>query len=169
VTQVRCKVYSEVEGREKLLAPKIDSLWKHAGRRRVLTSIGTVKKGHHFFLTTNQHVRNERVYFTRVGDTIAERVAQGAAQERQHKLVQFHLVYWILSQSHPMTDFEAFRELFVQLAVPMCPKKHWSASSGWDMADSMAAILANHTKKILAEARFYAISANEVTTVDHES
>jgi hypothetical protein len=30
VTQVRCKVCSEVEGREKLLAPKIDSLWKHA-------------------------------------------------------------------------------------------------------------------------------------------
>jgi hypothetical protein len=68
-----------------------------------------------------------------------------------------------------MTDFEAFRELFVQLAVPMCPKKHWSASSGWDMADSMAAILANHTKKILAEARFYAISTDEVTIVDHES
>jgi hypothetical protein len=31
VTQVRCKVCSEVEGHEKLLAPKIDSLWKHVG------------------------------------------------------------------------------------------------------------------------------------------
>jgi hypothetical protein len=29
--QVHCKVCSEVEGREKLLAPKIDSLLKHAG------------------------------------------------------------------------------------------------------------------------------------------
>ena len=37
------------------------------------------------------------------------------------------------------------------------------------MADSMAAVLANHTKKILTETRFYAISANEVTIVDHES
>jgi hypothetical protein len=68
-----------------------------------------------------------------------------------------------------MTDIEACRELFVQLTVPMCPRKHWSASSGWNMADSMAAILANHTKKVLAEARFYAIPADEVTTVDNES
>jgi hypothetical protein len=27
----------------------------------------------------------------------------------------------------------------------------------------------DHTKKILAEARFYAISTDEVTTIDHES
>jgi hypothetical protein len=82
VTQVRCTVCSKVEGCEKLLAPKIDSLWKHAGRRRALTSIGTVKQGDHHFLTTNQHVRNECIYFSRVGDTIAQRVAQGAIQER---------------------------------------------------------------------------------------
>jgi hypothetical protein len=69
----------EVEEREKLLAPKIDSLWKHAGRRRALTSIGTVKKGDYFFFMTNQHVQNERVYLARVGDTIAQRVAQGSA------------------------------------------------------------------------------------------
>jgi hypothetical protein len=169
VTQVKCKVCSEVEGREKLLAPKIDSLWKHAGRRRALTSIGTVKKGDHYFLTTNQHVRNERVYFSRIGDTIAQRVAQGAVQEKKHKLVQFRLLFWILSQGRPMSDFEASRELLLQLSVPYCPKKHWSPSSGWEMADSMSVILADHTKKILAEARFYAISADEVTTVDHES
>jgi hypothetical protein len=71
ITQVRCKVCYEVEGREKLLVPKIDSLWKHAGRRRALTSIGTMKKEDHYFLTTNQHVRNEHVYFSHLEDTIA--------------------------------------------------------------------------------------------------
>jgi hypothetical protein len=30
ISQVRCKVYSFVEHGEKLLVPKIDSLWKHA-------------------------------------------------------------------------------------------------------------------------------------------
>jgi hypothetical protein len=147
VTQVRCKVCSEVEGREKLLAPKIDSLWKHAGWRRALTSISTVKQGDHYFLTTNQHVRNERVYFSRVRDTIAQRVAQGTIQERQHKLVQFQLLFWILSQGKPMSDFEACRELFMQLSVPHCPRKHWSASSGWDMADNMSEVLSIHKKK----------------------
>jgi hypothetical protein len=169
VTQVRCKVCSEVEGREKLLVPKIDSFWKHVGKRRALTSIGTVKQGDHYFLTTNQHVRNERVYFSRVGDTIAQRVVQGAIQEHQHKLVQFRLLFWILSQGKPMSNYEACHELFMQLSVPNCSRKHWSASSGWDMADSMSEVLSIHTKKILTEARFYAISADEVTTIDYES
>ena len=37
------------------------------------------------------------------------------------------------------------------------------------MADNMSVILANHMKKILFEARFYAISVDKVTTVDQES
>ena len=37
------------------------------------------------------------------------------------------------------------------------------------MADSMAVILANHTKKILVEAMFYAISIDEVTTINNKS
>jgi hypothetical protein len=68
-----------------------------------------------------------------------------------------------------MSDFKASQELFLQLSVPNYPKKHWSASSGWEMADSMSVILADHTKKIPAKARFYAISADEVTAIDHES
>jgi hypothetical protein len=68
-----------------------------------------------------------------------------------------------------MSDYEACREFFMQLSILNCPRKHWSASLGWDMADSMSKVLSIHTKKILAKARFYAISADEVTTVDHES
>jgi hypothetical protein len=37
------------------------------------------------------------------------------------------------------------------------------------MANNMSVIFGNHMKKILSEARFNAISADEVTTVDHES
>jgi hypothetical protein len=37
------------------------------------------------------------------------------------------------------------------------------------MADSMSVVLANYTKKVISQARYFAISANEVTTVDHES
>jgi hypothetical protein len=169
VTQVRCRICSEVEGREKLLAPKIDGLWKHAGRRRALTNFGGVKKGEHYFLATNQHVKNEKRYFARVGETIAVQFAHGAVKERKRKLVQFRLLFWILSQGRPMSDFEDSRELFQQLQVPDCPRKHWSAFAGWDMAESMSVVLANHTKKVISQARFFAISADEVTTIDHES
>jgi hypothetical protein len=68
-----------------------------------------------------------------------------------------------------MTNYEDCRELFMQLFVPYCPRKHWSASSGWQMADNMNEVLSTHTKKVLAEARFYSVSADEVTIVDHES
>lgn len=44
-----------------------------------------------------------------------------------------------------------------------------SANLDWEMADSKSEVLSTHTKKVLAEAKFYAISMDEVTTVDYES
>jgi hypothetical protein len=61
VTQVRCKICSEVEHREKLLVPKINNLYNHVGRRRALVDIGKVKRGEFYYLGTNQHVKNERI------------------------------------------------------------------------------------------------------------
>jgi hypothetical protein len=40
IIQVRCKICSDIEGREKLLVPKIDSLYKHAGRKKALVDMG---------------------------------------------------------------------------------------------------------------------------------
>jgi hypothetical protein len=37
------------------------------------------------------------------------------------------------------------------------------------MTDNMSEVLSTHTKKVMAEARFYSVSADELTTVDHES
>jgi hypothetical protein len=45
MSQVHCKVCSHVEGQEKLLVAKIDSLWKHTRRRKALTTFGQEKKG----------------------------------------------------------------------------------------------------------------------------
>jgi hypothetical protein len=59
VSQVRCKVCSFVERREKLLVPKIDSLWKHARRRKALCDTMKVKKGEYYYLGHNQHIKNE--------------------------------------------------------------------------------------------------------------
>jgi hypothetical protein len=67
VAQVKCRICSDVEGREKLLVPKIDGLWKHAGRRRALANFGNMKKGDFYFTSTNQHVKNEKIYFARGG------------------------------------------------------------------------------------------------------
>jgi hypothetical protein len=43
IIQISCKIYSEVEWREKLLVPKIDSLYKHVERQKTLASIEKIK------------------------------------------------------------------------------------------------------------------------------
>jgi hypothetical protein len=72
VTQVRCKIYSKVEYREKLLVQKIDNLHKHAGRRRTLADIGKVKRGEFYYLAINQHIKNERIFYAKGGDSIVQ-------------------------------------------------------------------------------------------------
>jgi hypothetical protein len=83
ITQVRCKICTDVEGREKLLVPKIDSLMKHAGRRRATADMGKIKRGEYFYLGNNQHVKNERVYFAKGGETIVTKVLAGVTKERR--------------------------------------------------------------------------------------
>lgn len=68
VVQVRCKICTDIMGREKLLVPKIDSLWKHVGKRKALANMGHVKQGDYYFLTKNQHAGNKHVYFARQGN-----------------------------------------------------------------------------------------------------
>ena len=68
-----------------------------------------------------------------------------------------------------MTDFESSHVLLQQLAVHDCPRKHWSTYCRWEIADNMALVLSDHTKKIIAKACFFSILTIEITTIDHES
>ncbi len=45
ISSLRCKVYSKVEGRKKLLIPKLDYLLKHLGRRKTIFAMPRVKVG----------------------------------------------------------------------------------------------------------------------------
>jgi hypothetical protein len=67
ITQVRYKICTDVEGREKLLVSKIDSLMKHACRRKATMDMGKVKRREYFYMGSNQHVKNERVFFAKGG------------------------------------------------------------------------------------------------------
>jgi hypothetical protein len=85
ITQVQCKIYSNIEGREKLLVPKIDSLYKPDGRRKVLVDMGKVRRGEHYYLGTNQHVKNEHIFFAKGGQTIIQQVLKDVTKERKRK------------------------------------------------------------------------------------
>ena len=43
--------------------------------RRALVNVRKVKKGDFYFLSTNVHVKNEKIYFSRGGDTVLQQVA----------------------------------------------------------------------------------------------
>jgi hypothetical protein len=36
-----------------------------------------------------------------------------------------------------------------QVEVPECPQRHWSVGAGWEMAESMAHVLGEHTKNVM--------------------
>jgi hypothetical protein len=65
VVHVRCKVCSLLNGKNKLLVAKLDSLWKHVGHHKVLVVMRGVKVGERYFLKSNAHVVSEKFYFAK--------------------------------------------------------------------------------------------------------
>jgi len=48
-------------------------------------------------------------------------------------------------------------------------RKHWSVPIGWEMANHLAKVLGDHTKKVISRANFFSLSADEVSTIDSQS
>jgi hypothetical protein len=62
VNQVRCIVCTFVEGKEKLLAPKLNSLLKHQGCCKTKKSMPRVDAGQFYFNKDSVHTKNECAY-----------------------------------------------------------------------------------------------------------
>jgi hypothetical protein len=79
VHQVRCKVCTKIKGKEKLLAPKLDNLWKHNGRRKALGTISKVfKVGEYYMNKDFVHAKSEHLYCSIRKDTIANQICHVA-------------------------------------------------------------------------------------------
>jgi len=60
-----------------------------------------------------QHAKNERLFYYRRRDTIANMVVLGnSSGERKNKFLQFVVIFWLLKQGWPLNDFEAMKLLF---------------------------------------------------------
>jgi hypothetical protein len=42
--QVKCNMYTKIEGKEKFLAPKLNNHWKHNGKRKALIVVIGIRK-----------------------------------------------------------------------------------------------------------------------------
>jgi hypothetical protein len=83
--------------------------------------MGKVRRGEYYYLGTNQHVKNERVFFAKGGQTIITKVLAGVSKERRRKIIQFRCCLQVLQQGRPMADFTAMQNLLVQLNVSALP------------------------------------------------
>jgi len=61
--QVRCKICTFIERKEKLLAPKLDSLLKHVGHWKAKVSMLGVDYGFHYFNKNLMHAKKECEFF----------------------------------------------------------------------------------------------------------
>ncbi len=61
--QLRCKICTFIERKEKLLAPKLDSLLKHVGHWKAKVFMLGVDYGFHYFNKTLMHAKNEHEFF----------------------------------------------------------------------------------------------------------
>jgi len=85
VAQIWCKVCTQIEGKQKLLVPKLYCLWKHVS---CFGSHASVKRWGSLFLKTNVHVANEKLYFATSAKTLLQ-VVHGAIVERKKKMFNY--------------------------------------------------------------------------------
>ena len=140
IIQVYYTICTDIEGKEKLLVSKIDSLCKHDGRRKAFVDMEKVRHGQYYYLGSNQYIKNKRIYFAKGGQSIVQHVIQGVTKERKWKVVKMKSLFHVMLLGWPMADFTSMQDLFMQLNVADILKKHWRESSGWNFAHAMAKV-----------------------------
>ncbi len=129
-----------------------------------------VKVGEHYFLKSIAHVVNEKLYFTKGSKTMLQQVTHGAIEslDKKKKIVQFALIFHLLSDDHPMIKYITMQMLFVQLNVLDNPIKHQFDGSRWEIVDYMFEQVLKQIKTIIIGANFLSLNANEVTIIDDQ-
>ncbi len=76
-------------------------------------------------------------------------------------------IFHLLSHGRSITKFESLRDLYLLLNVKNNPRKDWTDSSGWEMAECMHEVVLQNMKTIVRDFTFFALNADEVTTIDN--
>jgi hypothetical protein len=176
VSCVSCAICSGVRGRPVLIKNKRDNLMKHAGSRRARArfQLGNrvVEVGEMYSTPDCQHVKNDRKFIAR---GLAERNARVIVREppvitreMSKKRLQFVVIMDLLKRGRPMLDYANSFNLFDFLRFDL-PKFHWSDDAGWEIADSLKAVVDGKLKDTVKESSFFSVSCDEVTTIANES
>ncbi len=86
--QVKCKIYSKIQGKDKLLAPELDIFENIVVGGNTLVVIPRVYKARKFYMKKiSVHEKNEHLYANVKKNTIGYKVFRGAIAKRKKKLV----------------------------------------------------------------------------------
>lgn len=92
---VKCKVCSAFDRKACIMAPKLDTLFKHDGKRvakKDLPQFG-VKKGDQYIASQCKHRKNLRLYAARTPSSVLEQVNSCTTVESRRKRVQFATLF----------------------------------------------------------------------------
>jgi len=128
-----------------------------------------VKVGEHYFLKSNAHVDNEKLYFAKGSKIVLQQVTHGAIQffDKRKKIVQFALIFHLLSHDYLMTKYTTMETLFVYLNLFKNSIKHWSNGYRWEMLNCMSEQVLKQIQTTIVRASFLCFNAYEVTTIDN--
>jgi hypothetical protein len=115
------------------------------------------------------HQENETLYVGSFYSNVVHQLDLGEIGEKKNKKVQFVVVFYLLREGCPLTNYESLKDLFCFLKIKNMPKKHWFDNLRWEMVESIHDVLLEHTKEVINKFPFLALSIDEVTTSDIES
>ncbi len=79
-----------IGGRDKILVPKLNSLWKHVGRRKAIIVIPSVAMGNYYTLKMNQHVINEWLFVARGRQSMVQQMVVSVVVESEKNFFNLH-------------------------------------------------------------------------------
>jgi hypothetical protein len=133
VHQVWCIMCIHVEGKEKLLAPKLDSLLKHVNCYKCKVSMPNVDTSFYYYNKNLVHANNEHVYIAHDRPIVLEKMLANVPIEENHKYMQFVVFFHLVVHGCPMTNYENLKPLLQLLKVKNLSIKHWSNTSSCSM------------------------------------
>ena len=85
------------------------------------------------------------------------------------KTIQLSIVFHLLSNGLPMTDYPKMTKYLYFIQVTNFPSSHLSLSSGWKWGKYLSQVEKDDMKKKIAIATFLSQSLDEVTDIDNTS
>jgi hypothetical protein len=85
INMVLCKICFLVEGKDKLLNPKLDGLRMHVGKRKALIPHPRLLVGDYYINNDSQHQRNDKVHANQALESIAKLVVHGGKAKKKNK------------------------------------------------------------------------------------